>query len=621
MSSATATGAAGPAASPARLWRDVGGLLGEFWAAHRLASLGLLVLLVVGNAGTGVYLLAMGGLVDALVGGDAGGHSALFWAWVFVGASAAEEFYQGGGILLRHYLLDHGAHRIQRRVLERAAKAPLIQFEEGEFFDHLQRANAGMGQRLVEVFQHLMDLLQVLFIAGSVAAALFVVHPLLPALLVGGAVPSLWFQARTAAAVYRAQRRHTTRDRIRAHLQGLLTGREAAVELRLFGTAGYLLDRWQQLRDERTADVLTAERQRARSSALGGIFAGLTYAGALAFVAALILRGELSIGDYVAVATGALWFDQMLAGFVQIFRSLREESQFLGDLFAFSRVARVEEPSDGSRQEPTRDGPDWRIFRPSAPESAERGMALEAEGLTFTYPGRAQPAVRDVGLRIAPGERIAIVGENGAGKTTLIKLLIGLYRPQGGGVRVDGGPLTTARAIGARRRIAAVFQDYGMFQLTVRENIGFGDLARLHDARALLGAAHQAGIGELIASLPGGLDAYLGRQFGETDLSGGQWQRIGLARAFFRDADLLVLDEPTAALDPLAELALFERFAALVDGRTAIMVSHRLGAARIADRVIVLHDGSIAEQGHHDDLVTRGGMYAALFASQARWYR
>ncbi|MGH2560174.1 MAG: ABC transporter ATP-binding protein [Thermomicrobiales bacterium] len=595
--------------SRARLWRDAASLLREVWTARPLASLAMIGMLVVGNAQLGVMLVAMGGLVDALIGGDAGGRSALFWAGVYVGASAVDEFYWAAKFILQQYLLDHASYRVERRVLERAGGAPLIQFEEGDFFQHLQRAHAGMGQRLNDVSWKLFDVLQVLFMAVSVAGALYVVHPLLLPLMIAGALPALWFQIRTATAVYEAQRAHTMRDRIRAHLQTLLTGREAAPEIRLFGTAGYLLDRWQRLRDERTADVLSAERERAVSNAFGGFFSGATYAGALLFVAYQITGGDLSIGDYVVVATGALWFDQMLGGLVWLVRSIEEESQYLGDLFDFLRVARDEEEDAA-----------YTVASPLERRQG-RGMAVAAEGIDFAYPGQAQPVVRDACLRIAPGERIAIVGENGAGKTTLVKLLIGLYRPDAGVVHLDGANLNGGGAIAARQRIAAVFQDYATFQLTLRENIGFGDVERMADDAALRNAAQRAGIEDLLAGLPDGFDAYLGRQFGETELSGGQWQRIALARAFFRDADLLVLDEPTAALDPLAELALFERFAALVKGRTAIMVSHRLGAARVADRIVVLRAGEIVEQGHHDDLIARDGAYAALFAAQAQWYR
>jgi ATP-binding cassette, subfamily B, bacterial len=198
---------------------------------------------------------------------------------------------------------------------------------------------------------------------------------------------------------------------------------------------------------------------------------------------------------------------------------------------------------------------------------------------------------------------------------------MGLYTPTTGTVRLGGIDTTAATALDVRRRIAAVFQDYWRCQFTARETIGFGDISRMDDLPAIRAAAERAGIDGFLASLPKGYESFLGRQFGETDLSGGQWQRVALARAFFRDADLLVLDEPTAALDPLAELALFERFADLTKGRTAIMISHRLGAARLADRVLVMRDGEIVEDGSHDALVGAGGVYARLFASQAQWYR
>lgn len=603
-----------------RLWRDIGGLLKEFFLAHPLASLGLIAVLLIGNASTGLFATASGGLVDALTVGSsgraAGGHSALFWLAVYVVASALEEFFWTFKNAVSSYLRDQGAYRIQRRVLARAAAAPLIQFEEGAFFEHLQRAAAGMGERLATLYQGLVDLGQILVMLTSIGVALYVVQPLLLPLLALGALPAVWLQARVATAVYRAQRAHSTPDRLRIHLQRLLTGREAAAEVRLFGSAGFLLGRWRDLRDARRRDVLGAEGQRAVSSTLGSLVSGLAYAGALVLVAFLILRGKLSVGNYVTVAAGALTFTSVLSSFIGLLRGMEEQSQFLGDLFDFWRVAKVE----------TREGADHsrRVLSPRGGarvrERGSLGIQVEARNISFAYPGSARAVLHDLNLRIERGERIAIVGENGAGKTTLAKVLIGLYQPDAGNVLLDGDPLSVTRAVAARQRIAAVFQDYATFQLTARESIGFGDLARMADDRALEAAALRADIGDLLAALPNAVDAYLDREFGETDLSGGQWQRIALARAFFRDADLLVLDEPTAALDPLAELALFECFAELTEGRTAIMISHRLGAARLADRVIVLQEGAIVEEGHHDTLVTKSGVYAALFAAQAQWY-
>jgi len=332
--------------SRATLWRDVGGLLKEFWAAHPLASLGMIVVLLIGNASLGLLVTSMGGAVDGLTGtrgsGASRGHSVLFWLAVYVIASALGEFYWSFKNLIRDYLRDQGAYRIQRRVLARAAAAPLIQFEEGAFFEHLQRATNGMGERLAGVYGQLVDLGQLLVLFGSIAVALYVIQPVLVPLLIAGTLPSIWLQARVATAGYQAQRAHATRDRIRAHLQSLLTGRDAAAEVRLFGTADYLLTYWRRLRAERSRDVLGAEQQQATSTTLGSVASGIAYAAALVLVAFLILRGRLSIGNYVTVAAGALSFDGLLATFVGSVRSLEEQSQFLGDLFDFWRVARDE---------------------------------------------------------------------------------------------------------------------------------------------------------------------------------------------------------------------------------------------------------------------------------------
>ncbi len=632
--------------SRARLWRDVAGLIREMVRAHPIAAAASLALLLLGNARTGLYVAAMGGIVDALISG----RSALPWVLGFIVANALEELYWGARAVIYAYLLDHATYRIQRRVLECASAAPLIQFEEGEFFVHLQRASNDMGGRLHRGWYAITDFLQLAIMVGSLGVALTFVHPALPALLVLGALPSIWLQARTASAVYRAERGHTAGDRVREHIEGLLTGREAAPETRLFDSVPYLLGRWRGLREARIRDVLNAERRRALSGTLGGLFSGAAYAGALVLVAWLILRGELSVGDWVTVATGALWFTGMMGAFVFVVRGLEEETQYLGDLFDFLRVARAESGAgyDARRavdsSVPAGDGRDARaevdrtddeqslppdrsrttraiVARTPCMPRAACGVKVEARAATFAYPAHRDRALRGINLSIAPGERVAIVGANGAGKTTLVKLLIGLYEPDNGEVRLDGEPLTGKVATRSRRRIAAVFQDYATFHLMVRENVGFGDLARMDDDLALAEATRRAGIADFVAGLPEGYDTYLGRQFGDTELSGGQWQRLALARAFLRDADLLVLDEPSAALDPLAELALFERFAELTEGRTAIMISHRLGMARLANRVIVLEGGEIVEEGSHDDLLYRKGAYARMFATQAQWYR
>jgi ATP-binding cassette subfamily B protein len=246
---------------------------------------------------------------------------------------------------------------------------------------------------------------------------------------------------------------------------------------------------------------------------------------------------------------------------------------------------------------------------------------IRCEDVWFTYPGSDCPALAGVSCEIRAGQKVALVGENGAGKTTLVKLLLGLYRPDAGRITFDGCNVQQIDPRSLRRAMSAVFQQFVRYQLTLGENVGLGQPGRMGDRACLEEAGERAGISDLVRALTEGHETLLGPDVGGVDLSGGQWQRVAIARAFFRDAAVLVLDEPTAALDPLAELAVFERFAELAQGRAAVLISHRLGMARLADRVLVLARGRVVEHGTHEELLRAGAAYATLFRAQARWYQ
>jgi ATP-binding cassette subfamily B protein len=247
---------------------------------------------------------------------------------------------------------------------------------------------------------------------------------------------------------------------------------------------------------------------------------------------------------------------------------------------------------------------------------------IHFDRVTFAYPGAARPVLDGIDLTLRPGERVALVGENGAGKTTLAKLLLGLYQPTAGRIIVDGIDLADLDLEWWRRRAAAVFQDYVKYELTAGENIGFGDLSRLNNAPAILAAAARSGADAVVAALPLGYQTMLGKAYDEDghDLSIGQWQKLAIARAYLRDTVVLVLDEPTAALDARAEVEVYRRFRDMAEGKSVLLISHRLGSARLADRIIVLEHGRIVEEGSHAELVVRGGRYATMYAAQAQWY-
>lgn len=597
------------------VWRDPLRLCHEMVRSRPGPFLLLVVMVVVGSARTGVYILAMGGLTQAFVTRDE--RAGYLWAAIFAGASLMEEFYWAAKSYVRSIVTDHATFTLQERVLEKASSAPLLAFEHGPFHARLQRAADNLGQRLAAAFDAALDLLQVSVMLGSVLVALWVVSPLIVLLVILGAVPAMLLQGRIATRVHDALERNALRDRLALRLSHILSSRSSAAELRIAGNASDLIARWRETRAQRARDVLAAERSMAGGTAWGqvGFIAAISIA--LALTLDGIIDGDLDVGSWVIVLQGVQWALGLLIAMTLVVRSTREQTAYLGDLFRFEDEADSMIGAAQARMS-------MQVATVAFPGTPERlGMTVVAEDITFRYPGQdaSRSVIADLALRLEPGERVALVGENGAGKSTLVRLLTGLYLPTSGAVRLDAIETTDPRIGPLQAGIGAVFQEVIPWQLTAREAIGFGDLARLDDDAAIERATMQAGAGEVIATLPDGLDSFLGREFGQRDFSGGEWQRVALARAFLRESRFLILDEPTAALDPKAEQAIFARFADLAMGRTALMISHRLGPARYADRILVMHDGSIVESGTHDDLVAANGRYAAMWAAQAEWYR
>jgi ATP-binding cassette subfamily B protein len=488
------------------------------------------------------------------------------------------------------------------RILDVTCSAELAAFDDADFHDLIMRAQRGAFQA-GQVVRGLLGVVQAAtgVVAGVVALA--VLQPLLLPVCLAAAAPAIWLARRRSRSYYRFAFRMTARDRERSYLGSLLSERDAAKEVRAMDLAGFLRARHDQLYAERIAELDDLTRRQLRWALVAGVAGSGIVAGTVAVLVALALGGHLSIAAAAAAGGAMIVFGQRVASGGMASQMLLEAALFLEDYLTFTAMA----PAPATAVEPPR------------PRPATGPIA--AEDVWFSYPGSERPALRGASLRIAPGEVIALVGPNGSGKTTLAKLMAGLYVPDRGRVVLHGADTATADRPVLRRDVAVVFQDFLRYWLLVRDNIAMGRHEHFHDRARVVDAARRAGADRDIEGLPSGYDTRLGPVFaGGADLSVGQWQKIAIARVFFRDAPFVILDEPTAALDARAEHELFARIRDLLEGRAVLLISHRFSTVREADRIYVLQAGAVVEEGSHPELMALGGTYSEMFTLQAAAY-
>jgi len=489
---------------------------------------------------------------------------------------------------------------VEVRLFDLATQVELAAFDDSEFHDRLQRARErGLwgASRLVN------DMIDFVTAFSSIAAAVTVVgvlQPVLVAVLLLAQVPGAWAAVRSARIQYVTRFALVDSYRRKDILADLIAERRTAAELRSFTMRSFLIGRLSQLAAYARDAELTAARRQTQTRVAASVLSGLATAGVYASLGALLAVGALPLSvagtAVLAIRSAQGSLQQLMYAVNQCY----EEGLYFSDYLAFCADALTRLPSAGSVV---------------APSSFSR---IAVSGVTFTYPGASEPALRDVSISIGRGEVVALVGENGSGKTTLAKVLAGLYQPSAGSVCWDSVPLSDVDGEALRERIAVIAQDHANWPLTVRHNITMG---RPEDSSLLASAVASSGADSVISSLSRGYDTLLARQFKDgAELSGGQWQRIAAARGFYRTAPLLIMDEPTAALDARAEYALFSSLRSLAEDRTVLLITHRLASVRHADRIYVLSHGSVIESGTHASLMALGGQYAELFTLQASQY-
>jgi ATP-binding cassette, subfamily B, bacterial len=583
-------------------------------------------------------------LVDALArqvkGGQ--GRDTFLWLGLLVASLLVERALGGVQPWLQAATREAIGPAMKERVMRKAAGLDLAAFEHQGYFDQLNRVIADAETRPPQLLQQVLQALQLVPQFLGYGLALLTLSRVLPLIVLAAVIPTQFVFMLSGQTNWSLLSVQTRDRRLADYYARLLTDRPVAKEVRLYGLAGYLQERWSTLfwqtrNEQRRMALRLGLRQRA--SVLGTTVVSLL--GLWWVVSAHLLQTTAS--GYALLFQSIQGMMSATFNLALLMQALGESSGYASAFRAFLGTADEEtsrrgdegrgaEPSTvpssvtphpwsrSARQRPSSPHPFF-PSSPSRPFPHPIRQGIRFEDVWFTYPGSDRPALAGVGFMLGAGEKVALVGENGAGKTTITKLLLGLYRPDQGRITVDGVDLREIDPAAVRAAMSAVFQQFVRYQLTFAENVALGAPDRLSDRQGVTLAVGQAGATDIVQGLPEGLDTLLGPDVGGVDLSGGQWQRVALARAFFREAQVLVLDEPTAALDPLAELALFERFATLAEGKSALLVSHRLGMARLADRILVLAGGKVVEAGTHAALVQAGGQYAELFEAQARWYR
>ncbi len=543
-------------------------------------------------------------IVDAVVARDAS--HVLSWVLVEFALVAVQTALQRGLSLVSQVLGLRLGIDVNVAILEKATGLRLAAFEDSDFYDKMTRARREASTRPLQLVRESFGLVQSVVMLAGYAALLARFSLWIVLVLLAATIPATVAEMRASKLTFQMRNRRSQEWRRLTYLEHVLANDEHAKEVKLFALGPPLLARYRSLAEQLFQDDRSVAVRRTLGQLLS-LVATIAFYAAYVVMALAAAVGRITIGNLTLYVVSFRQGQQAFQSVLGSVGGIYEQNLYMSNLFEF-----LETP--GSDPKPVQ-----RRSNDVAPDA--RGIVFDH--VYFRYPGKTDWAVDDLCLSLPHGASVALVGENGAGKTTIVKLLTGLYEPTRGRILLDGKELGDWDEAQLRARFGVVFQDFNQYQLSVRDNVGLGDAPHVDDDARIQRAADEGGAAEVIAELPRGLDTSLGHWFRDgTELSGGQWQKIALSRAFMRqEADILVLDEPTASLDAKAEHYVFERFRTLARGRTTLVISHRFPTVRMADRIVVLEHGRVVEQGTHEELVAAHGRYAHMFELQASGYR
>jgi ATP-binding cassette subfamily B protein len=591
-----------------RALRNVPLVLKILWDAGRsVVTWGLILRVIVPVVQLGIGIVAariVTGVANAIERKPQFPH---FWWWV--GGEVALALLNG--ILSRtidytdQILADRYTNHVSVQVMQQAAQLDLTTYEDPAYYDRLERARVQATDRLAMI-QQLGRLFQQAILTVIWSGVLVYRSPLMTLPLVAGVIPSFIGETHFAFLGYEKNFRQTPRKRIMDYLRQVGGSKEAAKELKLFNLSEYFTTRFRTISQGIYEENVALANKKMLWGGLLSLISTIGYYSAYIFAIWEAISGKYpTIGVFTLVTVA---IQQAQSNFQQAFSTasgIADQALFLTDLVAFFDI----KPTVQNKPNAV-----------PAPKPIRRGF--EFRNVSFAYPGTNRMVLKNFSFTIRPGERIALIGENGQGKTTVVKLITRLYDPTEGQILLDGVDLRDYDVDDLHTEMGVIFQDFMRYEMTVRENIGVGRVEVPHSEDDIRSAAEKSLAAEVVKKLAGGYDQMLGRRFvSGVDLSGGEWQRIALARAYLRDAQLLILDEPTAALDARSEMEVFERFAELTEGKMALLISHRFSTVRMADRIVVLEGGRLVEEGNHQQLIALGGRYAAMFEMQAASYR